>query len=144
MKTNPVKKNCQIKKNQKNVKKYKSKRKWCKKNKLSLQQKRLKSFLVRIKRSASSPEKFKNLMVDLNEQELSQLTEVILNVVKNPHSNGQKIALELTPHKTNLRFVSNNKKSLAQKRRKILQMGEGVISSILGFIIPAIAGLFAK
>ena len=140
-----AKKSNQTKKKEigKKYKKYKKKWDQCKK-KLSSQQKRLKAFLVRIKRSASKPEKFTNLILDLNEQELAQLTEVILNVIKNPHSNGQKIVSELSQHKTNLRFVSNGKKSLAQKRRKILQMGGGVISSILSFIIPAIVGLFTK
>ena len=110
----------------------------------SSEQKHLREFLLKVKRSTSSPQKFHNLMLDLDEKHLSTLAEVVFNVVTNPHSGGKHIAPELLKHKTDLRYIASSKKPLATKRRKILQIGHGVIGTILRFIVPVISGLFSK
>ena len=85
------------------------------------------------------------ILVDfLNDEGCRAIFECVTNALYNTKlDNRKKLKQDLTSNKTHLRYLTNNKKSMRVKRKKLKQVG-GSIGLILGTVLPLLASFLSK
>ena len=87
------------------------------------------------------------LLAHLDDKTRDGLYETISHVLRSnkvPFAKRLFLKSKLSPYKKDLRYLSNPKRTGAQKRKRLTQVGAGPMSHILKAAIPLLLNLFPK